>query len=249
MPELKASGQSCPICGHAITVTPPDKEYIWCLNCAVLRTKYNYDGAQYGTNYALNYMEYTKSLVNTPLNLFRLGLISRWIKHDARILDIGCCVGEFIKFAEHHYHCVGFEPNVYAARTAQARVRSIILTTLNGTSRFECVTLFDVIEHIQEPQALLKHIFGILKPGGILALTTPNVGAITYTTKTFTTEGDLRLWKHYKPKEHLFLYSTLSIKRLLENAGFEISHIGYEESGIRPGNPHSDLLTCVARKK
>jgi 2-polyprenyl-3-methyl-5-hydroxy-6-metoxy-1,4-benzoquinol methylase len=245
--NLLSSDKLCPICNHFLTLSPVDDEYILCLGCGVLRTKYNYDGSQYSTNYALNYLEYAKSPCNTSLNLFRLGLISRWLKSEARVLDIGCCVGEFLRFAERYYTCAGFEPNLIAATEATKRISSEVTTHLNGHKPFNCVTMFDVIEHIQEPLELLKHINTMLLPGGIVALTTPNLSSLSMCRRI--TNESIRVWKHYKPREHLYLYTKNSLKILMHKADFSTIHWGTEESDIRPGNPNGDILTCVARKR
>lgn len=240
---MKSNGKSCPICNSKSTLSPEDEEYIRCMNCGVIRTKYDYNATQYSTDYALNYLKYALSPCNKSLNLFRLGLVARWIKDDATILDIGCCVGEFIRFAENHYTCEGFEPNPVAAREAQKRTCSTIMQDLNGHKKYDCVTMFDVLEHIQDPVQIVEHISSILLPNGILAITTPNASACV---------GGLeidRSWKHYKPKEHLFVYTNLSLKLLLGKVGLKVVHTGEEESLIRPGNPNGDIITCVAQKQ
>lgn len=240
---MKANGKECPACRSKMTVSPDDDEYIRCLDCGVIRTKYNYDASVYGEDYAKNYLAYAQSPINKSLNLFRLGLIARWLKSDARVLDVGCGVGEFIRFAEDYYHCEGFEPNPVAAKEANDRTVSTIYMNLNGHRKYDCITMFDVIEHIQEPLELLKHLESILNPGGIVAITTPNS-----VHGSSSSEGDLRQWKHWKPKEHLFVYSSASLGILLNSAGLSAVHWGYEESTIRPDNPHEDIMTCVAQK-
>lgn len=240
---MKSSGKPCPICNSKSTISPEDDEYLRCLECGVVRTKYDYDASQYGKDYAENYLKYAQSPQNKSLNLFRLGLIARWLKPDAMVLDIGCCVGEFIRYAEPHYRCVGFEPNLVALKEAMHRTRSEIVSNLNGNHTFDCVTMFDVIEHIQEPVELLKHISSILTPGGIVAVTTPDSTCFGVSTSEY------RSWKHWKPREHLFLYSITSLELLFEKVGFDVVHTGAEESFIRPGNLNEDIFTCVAQKK
>jgi SAM-dependent methyltransferase len=240
----RISGKPCPICHHEATTTPEDGEYIRCGRCGVLQTRFDYNPKIYGTNYAENYVEYSQTDVNTPLNLFRLGLVSRWLKPQNRILDIGCCIGEFIRFAEHYYNCVGLEPNNVARKIASKRVQSIVASDLDGTMPVHCITLFDVLEHIQEPQVFLHALVReYLHPRGIVVITTPNVEVIPAWNDDL-----LRRWKHYKPQEHLFLYTEDSLAELCKRVGLEPIHWGREESDIRPGNPDGDILTCVARK-
>jgi len=87
----------------------------------------------------------------------------------------------------------------------------------------------------------------MLKPNGIVALTTPNVNAVIFNEANGLEL--LKQWKHYKPKEHLFLYTKASLTLLLMWAGLVPVHWGYEESLIRPGNPNGDIITCVAQKQ
>lgn len=249
--KLTHSDQNCPICGSA-TLEPHDKEFIVCLRGCVVRTRHNYDGAQYGQDYARNYIEYAKSPVNTPLNLFRLGLIARWVQKHNTILDIGCCVGEFLSFAEKYFpFCAGFEPNKIAAKIAEERVpASPIWTDLDGHIRPFCITMFDVIEHIENPKEFLQHLHNIMQSSGIVAITTPDFAAVglKFDTARGEYETNLRSWKHYKPTEHLWLHTVSSLDRLLHDTGFKPIYWGEEESHIRPGNPNGDILTCVARR-
>lgn len=242
----KVTGKECPICKFSLSLTTDgDCEHFRCTSCGVLRTNYNYEGSQYGDSYANNYLEYAKSPINQSLNLFRLGLISRWLKEGDSVLDVGCCVGEFLRFAEHYYECYGFEPNKTAATFARARTHDSIIEEefKDFATHLNCITLFDVIEHIQEPEIFVKFLRTLLIPRGILVMTTPNIDAVLpYTPKT------IKSWKHYKPKEHLFIHSQNSLEIIMKNSDFEIIHWGYEESDIRPDNPNSDIMTCVARR-
>lgn len=242
------SNKHCPLCMSDRIDSPEDGEYLRCQNCGVVRTKYNYDALQYSSDYAKNYLEYAKSPTNIPLNLSRLGLVSRWVRLNDSILDVGCCVGEFIRFAEQYYRCVGFEPNSVAALEARGRVKfSEITTYLNGAKGFKCVTLFDVLEHIQEPAEFIKGLKSMLVKDGVLVITTPNIDAVD---RSYIGDFDavVRQWKHYKPKEHLFLYNVRSLDQLLTPLGLECIYYGLEESDIRPGNANGGILTCVARK-
>lgn len=242
--EATELGSPCSICDNPTTIKSHDGEYYRCSRCLTLRTRYNYEATQYGRKYSENYIEYAETPVNTPLNLFRLGLVSRWMKPQYLLLDVGCCIGEFIRFAEPHYSCTGFEPNGFAAVVAKKRVKSPIHERIQELAIYDAITLFDVLEHIESPYSFLEHgLKPRLEKGGVIVITTPNIGCIP-----MWEDVGLRKWKHYKPKEHLFLHSEQGLEFMAEKLQLEVLHFGTEESDIRPGNPNGDILTCVLRK-
>ena len=238
----RTSGKPCPICSSS-TTTPEDAEYIRCTRCGMVRTRYSYNAKLYGPAYAKNYVAYATSPINIPLNLFRLGLVSRWLRPGESLLDVGCAVGEFIRFAEKYYNCSGFEPNEVASKIARKRCDSLISEQLNGFQEVKCITMFDVLEHIEEPVSFLQTLLSKAHADVKIVLTTPNVEVIPSWN-----DVELRQWKHYKPEEHLFLYTEDALSALCKRVELEPIHWGREESDIRPGNPDGDILTCVARK-
>lgn len=232
----------CPICGSSCSLFRESRR---CTSCGTVRTNFQYNPDIYGSKYAKIYLKYQQAPTNNPLNLVRLGLVSRWLHPGNLLLDVGCCIGEFIRFAEKYYACVGFEPNDIAARWARSRVESFIYDKLNGEiPRANMVTMFDVLEHLEEPVEFLKLLAeNYLTEKGVIVITTPDVGVIPISDM-----DRLHNWKHYKPMEHLFLYTWRSLSIMLKKSGFHIIHYGQEESDVRPGNPDGDILTIVARK-
>ena len=243
--KLLESRKPCPVCGGP-TLTPEDDEYIRCIYCKVVRTCHHYSASLYRKEYADTYLGYASNeTLNTPLNLLRLGLVSRWLRPHRCLLDIGCCIGEFIRFAEPYYPCMGFEPNEIAATLAKGRVHSPIVTTLGGVMLFDCITMFDVLEHIESPIENLRPLLGAsLRQDGVLIITTPNVSVVP-----LWEDSTLRSWKHWKPKEHLWLHTEVSLRKIAEILGLRVLYVGREESDIRPGNEDGGIITAVFRKE
>jgi len=236
----------CPICGAPCY---SHTEFRRCSSCGVLRTIYDYDPALYDESYASTYLTYSKTPVNVPLCLARLGLVSHWLREDQSLLDIGCGIGEFIKFAEKYYSkCAGFDPNSTAVEIAKKRVGySPIYQKLNGDVGLrDMITMFDVIEHVQEPRKFLEMLVSkFLKPKGILVITTPNVGCIPM----WAGHEEYEKWKHFKPREHLFLYTFTGLGKLFPSDEWQVLSMGHGECSIRPGNSNNDLLTYAVRKR
>jgi 2-polyprenyl-3-methyl-5-hydroxy-6-metoxy-1,4-benzoquinol methylase len=242
--KLYGSSISCPICKHP-TITPEDQEYIRCISCGAIRTKYHYDSTIYREDYAETYLRYaTNPQVNTPLNLSRLGVVSRWLRPGQTLLDIGCCIGEFLRFAEQHYNCVGFEPNQIAAGLARQRIQSKVIEMLDSDVKAHIITMFDVLEHLEDPlESLKSSLRACLTGGGVLILVTPNVSVVP-----LWEDAQLRAWKHWKAKEHLWLWTEPSLGILAEKLGLRVLYRGREESDIRPGNERGDIITFAMGK-
>jgi ubiquinone/menaquinone biosynthesis C-methylase UbiE len=96
------------------------------------------------------------------------------------LLDIGCGKGDLLAQIDRRYsgrHLVGVDLN--ASRVEQARAKGVEGFQLNAEnldkfsdSVFDVVVSTNVIEHVENQDAMLGEIFRVLRPGGMLFLTT-----------------------------------------------------------------------------
>lgn len=165
----------------------------------------------------------------------RMALVSRHLPARARILDVGCAAGYFLRTAQRHGHDVhGVEISKAIAGEAIAVLGAdrVWNGTLDEAVRergwaagsFDLVTLWDVIEHVPDPQSLLRTIRGLIKPGGKLLLETQNVAS-----RWARLLG--KRWHHYKHDEHLYHFSPATIRRLLADCGFAVQACGSAYAG------------------
>lgn len=136
----------------------------------------------------------------------------------ARLVDIGCGSGAFVKRAEVlGYAAEGLEFDgsaVEAARNAGLNVRQGSLPETGlADGAYEAVTLSQVIEHLHDPLAALRDIFRILKAGGLFWLATPNMNSAGH--GWFGAD-----WRGLEPPRHLVLFSPEALQLALEKAGF-----------------------------
>jgi SAM-dependent methyltransferase len=108
-----------------------------------------------------------------------------------------------------------------AARAKGLRVFCGTLEEFETDDRFDVILMSHVIEHVLDPVGTVEKTFSLLKPGGVLYLETPNVGAL-----------DARIWGAYwgliHYPRHLCLFDRHTLRRLLVGAGFEVEKMSWE---------------------
>ncbi len=107
---------------------------------------------------------------------------------------------------------------------ARARVLDAAAAMNYQPASFDLITLWDVIEHVPNPQAVLQKIRELLAPHGKLLLETQNVAS-----RWARLLGPR--WHHYKHHEHLYHFSPATITRLLGDCGFAVQRIGSAYAG------------------
>lgn len=149
-----------------------------------------------------------------------LDMIDRHRRPPGMMLDIGAATGFFLQIAvQRGWSAVGVELSDYAASAARSKgldVRTGSMAQLAADPEsMDVITMWDVIEHVPDPRKALADARKLLKPGGILALNTPDSGSLFARTLGGR-------WHLIIPPEHLCLLNRHSIARLLEASGFEV---------------------------
>jgi SAM-dependent methyltransferase len=137
------------------------------------------------------------------------------------LLDIGCGSGFVLSLAlEGGWQAVrGVEPSADAVDHASADIRALIEPEmmrpgLFAAESFDAVTLFQVLDHMPDPLALLRECYRILSPGGAIVAFNHNVRA--YSARV------LRERSPIVDIEHTYLYSPHTMRALFEAAGFVV---------------------------
>ena len=146
-----------------------------------------------------------------------------------RIHDIGCGTGIFLGVASAGgWQATGAETSPYAAQVARAAGLDVNCAdaelslwhglSASDSSPHDAVTLWDVIEHLRDPAAVLQRAAATLRPGGVLALSTGDISSLC-----------ARLcgprWHLFNLPEHLFFFTPRCLQILLARAGCRVVRI------------------------
>jgi len=142
------------------------------------------------------------------------------ISGKRRFLDIGCATGLLLN----HMKKKGWETKgvEVCARSASYAIENFGLDIFIGTieeaglpdNAFDVVHFSHLIEHVPDPPALLDEVKRIVKPGGHIICTTPNVDGLQARVAKDT-------WRSAIP-DHIFLFSRKTLRKLLESKGYNI---------------------------
>ncbi len=145
-------------------------------------------------------------------------------KKRGRLLDIGCATGFLVDEASKlGYDAQGLEPSHWAAKYAQNKLglkvaQGSIMDVEFPYNHFDVIVMTDVIEHFADPLDVLIRIRKILKPSGILCVTTPDIDS-------FLSKFLKAKWWGIK-KAHLIYFSKNSMMKMLDRAGFRMVRVG-----------------------
>lgn len=154
----------------------------------------------------------------------KLEWVSAFAPAGGSLLDAGANVGLFVREARRRYQAVGIEPSPVAVRIAAEHTPGVVTQGSiyeehpSFVRRFDVVTLFDVIEHLDDPRGAVTQCRRFLKPGGWVVLTTPDSGSAA-----------ARLlgsrWHHLDLDQHVSIFSISTLSRLLLEEGFLVDAV------------------------
>ena len=142
------------------------------------------------------------------------------VRPKGALLDFGCSTGYFMKTAKDRGWSVhGVELNPFAVEWAKTKlgIESVFLGDIAVApftpGQFDVITLWDVLEHVPDPAAILRSLRPLLNPEGLLVIETSHFDcAETDILGADNTNlvGDM----------HLVHFSSRSLQLLLEHTGF-----------------------------
>jgi 2-polyprenyl-3-methyl-5-hydroxy-6-metoxy-1,4-benzoquinol methylase len=248
----------CILCGSSRRAVMHEKapyQIVRCADCGLVYTLPRLSSEALREMYQSDYWRsdaakdfgYTDYVADEPLYVktFRMrgDLVARHRPPPARLLDVGCAAGfALTALRERGYDVRGVELSRPMAELARRRLGDdaavhcgVLEESLFGGAKFDVITMFDVVEHVEDPVALLATARRMLSPGGVVVFETQNVAS------RFARLMGVR-WQHYKFQEHLWHFDPKTMRVLLAKAGLELV-----EWSPRRGGKHVSLRFLVER--
>ena len=152
----------------------------------------------------------------------RLDKIGKFTR-PGRLLDIGCSNGSFVYAANRRgWDGCGIELETGSYNLARRHGVEVYNRELSESAFpencFSAVTMWQVLEHVRDPKPLVSEIVRVLKPGGVFALSTPNIESIGW----WLLRED---WGAVEPQVHLHLFRPDGLSRLVNACGLETRSI------------------------
>jgi len=175
-----------------------------------------------------------------------LRALLRYTLPPAKVLEVGAAHGGFVALCRQAgFDAIGLELSPAIVELAR---RTFGVPMLQGVvedqpippGSLDVVALFDVLEHLQDPPATMRHCLELLKPDGLLLIQTPKVppGA----RYEDLVAGRDPFLAHFKKEEHLYLFTEEGVRELFRR-------VGATEMAILPAIfAHYDMFFAVSRR-
>ena len=157
----------------------------------------------------------------------RLKTLLRYVPATRRqsLFEIGAAYGFFLDVARLSFARVSGidlsrDAALYASEVVGVPVAAGDFLEHPPQGPFDAVCMWDTVEHLAQPALYIEQVAALLRPGGILAITTGDIGSPLARWRKDK-------WRQIHPPSHLHYFSKRSLRWLLAKHGFEIRYEGY----------------------
>ena len=147
----------------------------------------------------------------------KLRVVERYQRERGLLMDVGAGTGEFVRHAQDHgWKAFGVEPNDRARELSHQKGLPVYKSlTREKNSVYDVITLWHVLEHMEDLDRGIREISATLKPGGWLIIALPNFRSL-----------DARhygsFWAAYDVPRHLWHLSRNSVRKIFLSRGYAL---------------------------
>lgn len=153
------------------------------------------------------------------------GVTEGFVKKGAKVLEIGCAEGSFLKkIQENGALPEGLEINSAAMKRGKTKGLSIHPHSIEEFSKgkkdvYDLVCSFQVMEHVTDLKAFIESSLSVLKPGGKMVISVPNNDCLIF-------KGEDVLLN--MPPHHMGIWNMNSLIKLQDNFGMKLEALHLE---------------------
>ena len=244
LPEGNPMHAACPLCGGAELEDRYDIRGFTlarCAACTLLFVKNRCDDAYLSRYYrqaasAVGHERVYVADANKRFLDFAYSRLARRIKKilgpgPRRLLDLGCSAGGFF---DHFpgWDLYGVELSERDGRSAREKYPNVFIGDMRAApferGFFDCVVLQDSLDHSNDPLGVVRHVHGLLKPGGLIVIKVHNVSC-------WLAKLSGRRFYAFLPPGHLFYFDLATLKRLLDACGFSYGRHYFNTHKLQTG--------------
>jgi ubiquinone/menaquinone biosynthesis C-methylase UbiE len=214
--------KSCQLCGDAplAEFVVPGSTTLWrCKACGLYQNGRLVDHSAYEAEYHSGYEHHREKKLRTAI--VRLNRIAPLVRAKSpRLLDVGSSVGCVIEAAlKRGWQAVGID--VSASAVEFCRERNLPCRLVAGATlpfpdhSFDVLTAWHVIEHVENVESTLAEWFRVLRPGGVMALETPDAASPIVRVR------GSKYRKFWAP-EHTYTFTPRTLAAFIERAGLDV---------------------------
>jgi 2-polyprenyl-3-methyl-5-hydroxy-6-metoxy-1,4-benzoquinol methylase len=159
-----------------------------------------------------------ETIIKTPIieNDKRRFLQFKNFFSNKNLLDYGCGWGGFLSEVKNAKSLTGFEIRQECLDYLKKKKIKIIDSLNNLKCKFDIITLFHVLEHLQNPIHVLKELKKVLKSNGKIIIEVPSACDFLLSIENLESFKKFTFWS-----EHLMLHTDVSIRKFLKICGFK----------------------------
>jgi 2-polyprenyl-3-methyl-5-hydroxy-6-metoxy-1,4-benzoquinol methylase len=187
-----------------------EKFAVWrCPSCLSIHARDEVDLAHYYADYPFHKLKDTVSWMLDAMYRKQLSFLeAAGISAENSLLDFGCGSGMFLTYVKKAGFAQAFGYDEYSEDFTDKSVLS---------RSYDCVIAQDVLEHVPDPLAFVRTLHELTRPGGVVALGTPNAEAIDLQNP------EARVHTLHQPY-HRHIFSKRALQTLAKDLGWELLH-------------------------
>jgi len=210
--------EECHACGFAKINPPPSRgsrQECYSKEEVIIR---NAPKKSFSRNFSRTMKQFFSKITKRNKSEIFYNKLRKHLPPGAKILDIGCGGGSFLRLAKNRFNCAGVEISEYLVSLAggiegaDIKWGNFLDVDFKGET-YDGITLISLLEHLDDPLCALRKCFNLLKKDGILLLKTVNYECLNRKIKKSR-------WTGFRPPDHVVYFTPRNLSQILKKAGF-----------------------------